>query len=264
MDLLALKPGDARCVAIEQSSPEDLQPFEILHRSARNGGETKYKAMFSGAIEYHLRFFHVQDDPQRGTAIVDAMENLRSIPGRLSHEALELLGGGVRTLTHWIQSCSGRRVQLPTSFTHEAAWHAMRHALRDRNYWLSLEELQRLGACCDCRVTVRLPVLGEEGRWEDRTLQDLMSALPISVELRDATVQALEDDVHVILRNPPRGHFERLLTEAEVLDVNSRQTKATGPATPARKTAPAESRPEIPKAAAEEQKKASPLSASRT
>ena len=125
MNILSLSPEDLRCSISEGHACS----FEILHQAPDWPGLTKYAALFQKATAYQLRFFHAEDVGMRET-VIDALDQLRS--ESKSAEARTLLGEAARTLRALYDARPRSSAQeLPASFTDEAAWRALRGALRD-------------------------------------------------------------------------------------------------------------------------------------
>ena len=130
VDILGLSPDDARC-AVEEGDECD---FQILHRASGRPGLTKYAALFQKDKAYQFRFFRVEDLDARQT-VIDALDQLRSESNPA--EARALLGAAVPTLRALCDARSGTSPrERPQSFTSEAAWRALRGALREDGYWL--------------------------------------------------------------------------------------------------------------------------------
>ena len=219
VDILSLSPDDVRC-AVKEGDESD---FQILHPASSWPGLTKYAALFQEAKSYQLRFFHVEDPDARDTVIY-ALDHLRSESN--SAEARALLGTAVATMRSLYNARSGSSIQaLPQSFTSQAAWRALRGALCEDGYWLSVLELQCLAACCGCRVTVRMPYGGHGGdEWVDYTLErEVSKVMRCSEEHAAEMTRVLDDHVHVYIPlGMRRGHFSRLLTEVEARQLRER------------------------------------------
>ena len=217
-DILSLSPDDARCAFLEGDGCD----FEILHRASGRPGLTKYAALFQKDKTYWSRFFLVED-PDARHYVRDALDQLSSQSN--SAEARALLGTAAPTLRALYDAKSGISArELPQSFTSEAAWCALRGALCEEGYWLSVMELQCLAACCGCRVTARMQYGGHGGEWVDHTLErEIVDLMGCSEEHAAEMTRVLEDRVHVYIPlGMRRGHFSRLSTEDEAQQLRER------------------------------------------
>ena len=173
---------------------------------------TKYQALFdmrSMFDRYRLAFFmNGAHNAHRGQQdwMLDA---LHTVSDGLSAEDTMLLQSGREAVKGRYQ-CFGT-LEIPPSCTWELAWDTFRKALRQGEYWLSVQELQLLAAYHGCRARAfRYERHGAAGG--DRFQEEHCPQL--------SRLAAWSSEVKVVLdvaasQGQARGHFSRLLSSSE-------------------------------------------------
>ena len=133
--------------------------LSLLHKCMEGTGLTKYQALFDTDIKYdryRLAFFinsaHSSHAGQQDW-MLSALDTLAvDLMSSGDDDSAALLRQGRQAVEQRYQ-CFGT-FEYPPACTEQGAWAAFRLAIRKDEYWLSVEELQLLGACCGCKVRV--------------------------------------------------------------------------------------------------------------
>ena len=201
----------AQALAIEGS----VGALELLHPCTEQPDITKYQALFRMEprfSRYREAFFmNTAYGGQSGSReqMLDVLEALAVRCKELGEVENALLLSAGREAVASRYQCFGV-LQHPESCTLDSAWLVFRRAIRRREFWLSFQELQLVGALHQTWVRVFTPGGAEGG-------QRYFEELQCSRLHRGADASGI---VKVVLdthgrQGDARGHFSRLFAEPE-------------------------------------------------
>ena len=195
----------------------DTGALELFHPCYEKPECTKYQVLFDASAtfdKYRRAFFanttHNACEGHQGW-LLDALESLAAERADVGASAqAELLRRGCQVVTAYYNASSAR--EYPAECTPEKAWALLRTVLAQEGYWLSVQELQFLAACCGVAVDVyQFDEDAAEASPEPFTLPTVGTSL-----YRE--VVGLAEHVWVVYQggavDSTRGHFSRLFTEA--------------------------------------------------
>ena len=200
----------------------EVGALERLHPCFDKPECTKYQALFDPSPrfnKYRVAFFaNTEHNRHAGQQewLLNAFNTLAGSlaeEGKVSH-AERLRRGHVTVARHYDGYGS---LEHPPQWGSEVAWGVLRCAILDETYWLSVEELQFLAACC--RIGVRVYKFDEA---EAADSVDAYKFEPIGDDLY-TDLPEMEECVHVVFESSDagsssRGHFSRLWTEEAWLE----------------------------------------------
>ena len=143
--------------------------------------------------------------------MLDVLEALAARCDELGEVENALLLRAGREAVALRQQCFGV-LERPKSCSLDSAWSVFRRAIRRREYWLSFQELQLVGALH--QAWVRVFIVAEVGaRGGQRYLEELHCSR-LHLEADASNIVKVVLDTHG-RPGEPRGHFSRLFAEPE-------------------------------------------------